>query len=174
MGISLIITTEEIQKLIEQDKGDSGRLNYILNSLNQGKKLYGSDQKYVESLVHPELPKQNDGSSQTENNMIITTTNSIDGCTIQHYLGIVSGEAVMGSNIFRDVFAGVRDIIGGRSGQYEKKFRQAKELAISEMMEQTKENDANAIVGIKIDYEMVRESMMMVSAQGTAVKIVRE
>lgn len=168
----MTITIEEIQKLIEQGKGDSGRLNHVLNSLNQGKKLHDSDQKYVERLVHPELPKQNNGSSQTENNMIITTTNSIDGSTIQQYLGIVSGEAVMGANIFRDVFAGVRDIIGGRSGQYEKKFRQAKEIAISEMVEQAKENGANAIVGIKIDYEMVRESMMMVSVQGTSVRVI--
>ena len=170
---------DSVKKLIEDGEGDAGRLSHILATLESGKSLYSSDAKYLQSLlispseIHSETDS-NVSSSIQVNSFTITTTNNIEGSKIVEYLGIVSGEAVMGANIFRDVFAGVRDVIGGRSGQYEKKFRQAKEIAIAEMTDQAKENGANAIVGIKIDYEMVRESMMMVAVQGTAVKVVSD
>jgi uncharacterized protein YbjQ (UPF0145 family) len=104
--------------------------------------------------------------------MIVTTTHHLDGRPIQSYLGIVSGEAIMGANIFRDVFSGVRDVIGGRSGAYEKELRKAKEIALREMTGQATALGANAIVGIDLDYETLGSNggMLMVTASGTAVK----
>jgi uncharacterized protein YbjQ (UPF0145 family) len=106
--------------------------------------------------------------------MITTTTDAIEGRPIARYLGLVSGEAVMGTNIFRDFFAGIRDIVGGRSGSYEKELRRAKALALEAMTEQATELGADAIVGIDLDYEAIGgndRSMLMVSANGTAVKL---
>ena len=105
--------------------------------------------------------------------MITTTTDGIDGRTITGYLGVVSGDAVMGTNIFRDMFAGIRDLIGGRSGSYEKELRKAKALAIEDMIAEAQELGADAIVGVDLDYESIGsndKSMLMVSANGTAVK----
>jgi len=102
--------------------------------------------------------------------MIITTTNNIDGRRIVDYLGIVTGEAIMGANIVRDLFASITDIVGGRSGAYEAKLKEAREVAISEMMQSARSAGANAIIGIDIDYEVVREGMMMVTVSGTAVR----
>jgi uncharacterized protein YbjQ (UPF0145 family) len=103
--------------------------------------------------------------------MLLTTTNTIDGKQIVKYHGLVTGEAILGANIFRDLFAGVRDIVGGRSASYEKELRRAKDLALQEMTEQAQALGANAIVGIDLDYETVGQggSMLMVSANGTAV-----
>lgn len=103
--------------------------------------------------------------------MLLTTTSVIDGKQIVKYHGLVSGEAILGANIFRDLFAGIRDIVGGRSAAYEKELRRAKDLAIQEMTEQAQAMGANAIVGIDLDYETVGQggSMLMVSANGTAV-----
>jgi uncharacterized protein YbjQ (UPF0145 family) len=106
--------------------------------------------------------------------MIITTTDSVDGRRITAYLGIVTGEAVMGTNIFRDFFAGIRDVVGGRSGSYEKELRRAKEVAITDMAEEAEGKGADAIVGMDLDYEHLGSgdrSMLMVSANGTAVKL---
>lgn len=106
--------------------------------------------------------------------MIVTTTESIDGKRIVKYLGIVSGEAVMGTNVFRDLFAGIRDIVGGRSGSYEKELRKAKDMAIEEMIEQADGLGADAVVGVDLDYEHIgtgERSMLMVTANGTAVKL---
>jgi uncharacterized protein YbjQ (UPF0145 family) len=106
--------------------------------------------------------------------MIISTTDGIDGRRITGYLGVVSGDAVMGANVFRDMFAGVRDIVGGRSGAYEKELKQAKRLALEEMVEEATELGADAIVGVDLDYEHLGSegrSMLMVSANGTAVKL---
>ena len=105
--------------------------------------------------------------------MITTTTDGIDGRTITGYLGVVSGDAVMGTNVFRDMFAGIRDLIGGRSGSYEKELRKAKSLAMEDMIAEAQELGADAIVGIDLDYEAIGsndKSMLMVSANGTAVK----
>ena len=105
--------------------------------------------------------------------MITTTTDGIDGRTITGYLGVVSGDAVMGTNIFRDMFAGIRDLIGGRSGSYEKELRNAKALAIEDMIAEAQELGADAVVGVDLDYESIGsndKSMLMVSANGTAVK----
>jgi uncharacterized protein YbjQ (UPF0145 family) len=103
--------------------------------------------------------------------MLLTTTSVIDGKQIVKYHGLVSGEAILGANIFKDLFAGIRDIVGGRSAAYEKELRSAKDLAIKEMIEQGQALGANAIVGIDLDYETVGQggSMLMVSASGTAV-----
>ena len=105
--------------------------------------------------------------------MLLTTTSVIDGKQITKYHGLVSGEAILGANIFRDLFAGIRDIVGGRSAAYETELRRAKELAIQEMVEQASALGANAIVGIDLDYETVGQggSMLMVSASGTAVSL---
>lgn len=105
--------------------------------------------------------------------MITTTTSSIEGRPISQYLGLVSGEAVMGANIFRDLFAGIRDIVGGRSGSYENVLRGGRDQALSELIEEGQRLGADAIVGIAIDYEAVgaSDSMMMVVITGTAVKL---
>lgn len=105
--------------------------------------------------------------------MILTTTNSIEGKKTVKYLGLVSGDAILGANIFRDFFASIRDIVGGRSAAYEKELRKAKHIALEEMQEQAKDLGANAIVGIDIDYETIgtSSSMLMVSANGTAVVV---
>jgi len=105
--------------------------------------------------------------------MLITTTNSIEGKRIVAYYGIVSGETIIGANIVRDFFASITDVIGGRSGSYEKVLREAKELALQEMSEQARKMGANAILAVDLDYETIGNngSMLMVSASGTAVKV---
>lgn len=105
--------------------------------------------------------------------VIITTTPTVEGRHITSYRGIVTGEAVMGANIFKDLFAGVRDIVGGRSGTYEKELRRARELAIAELQNAAIEKGANAVVGVDIDYETIgaNGSMLMVSVSGTAVVV---
>lgn len=103
--------------------------------------------------------------------MILTTTPGIEGKKITEYLGIVAGEAIMGANVVRDIFASITDIIGGRSGAYETKLVEARRIAFAEMEETARRLGANAVVGIDIDYEVVREGMLMVTASGTAVKV---
>ncbi|HHP7235698.1 MAG TPA: heavy metal-binding domain-containing protein [Desulfobacterales bacterium] len=105
--------------------------------------------------------------------MIITTTPNIHGKEISEYLGIVTGEAIMGANMFRDLFAGIRDIVGGRSGAYEKELRKAIKLAFEELKTAASELGANAVVGVDLDYEVLGEKngMLMVSVSGTAVRI---
>jgi len=103
--------------------------------------------------------------------MLITTTPTIQGKEIKEYLGIVNGEAILGANIVRDIFASITDIVGGRSGAYEKELNKARDIAIEEMWEKAVSLGANAVVGVDIDYEVVREGMLMVAASGTAVKI---
>lgn len=103
--------------------------------------------------------------------MLLTTTPSVEGRPIRQYLGIVAGEAIMGANVIRDIFATVTDIIGGRSGAYEEKLHQAREIALSEMAAKAERLGANAVVGVDIDYEVVREGMLMVTASGTAVMV---
>ena len=106
--------------------------------------------------------------------MLLTTTNTIEGRQITQYYGIVSGETIIGANMFKDFFAGIRDIVGGRAGSYESVLREAKEIAMKEMSEQAKSMGANAVIGIDLDYETVgaNGSMPMVTAAGTAVKYV--
>lgn len=103
--------------------------------------------------------------------MIVTTTNDIEGKKVAKYLGIVSGEAIIGANIVKDFFAGIRDIVGGRSGSYEEGLREAKDIALREMQEQAFRIGANAILAVDLDYETLGSngSMLMVSASGTAV-----
>jgi uncharacterized protein YbjQ (UPF0145 family) len=103
--------------------------------------------------------------------MLLTTTNNLEGKEIIQYFGIVSGETIIGANVFKDLFAGIRDIVGGRAGAYENVLREAKETALKEMSEQAARLGANAIIGIDLDYETVgsNSSMLMVTATGTAV-----
>ena len=103
--------------------------------------------------------------------MILTTTPTIEGMTIRRYHGIVTGEAIVGANIFRDFFAGIRDIVGGRSSAYEKELQKAREIAMEEIAEAALEQGGNAVVGIDLDYEVIGKggSMLMVSVSGTAV-----
>ena len=105
--------------------------------------------------------------------MLVLTTPTIEGKKIVKYLGLVSGEAILGANIFKDIFAGIRDIVGGRSAAYEKELRRAKELAIEEMKEEARSLGCNAVIGVDLDYETISIGqagrMLMVSASGTAV-----
>ncbi len=105
--------------------------------------------------------------------MLVLTTNTIEGKRINQYLGLVTGEAILGANIFRDLFAGIRDIVGGRSAAYEQELRKAKQIAISEMIEEAQARGGNAIIGVDLDYETISVGqgggMLMVSASGTAV-----
>lgn len=105
--------------------------------------------------------------------MIITTTSTIEGKTIVKYLGIVTGEAILGANIFRDMFAAVRDIVGGRSAAYERELGKAREIALDDLEDWAEELGANAVVGVDIDYESFGQTngMMMVSVSGTAVLV---
>ena len=105
--------------------------------------------------------------------MIVTTTNNIEGKKVIRYIGIVSGEAIIGANIVKDFFAGIRDIVGGRSGAYEEGLREAKDIALREMEQQAAALGANAILAVDLDYETLgsNSSMLMVSASGTAVVI---
>ena len=105
--------------------------------------------------------------------VLVTTTPSVEGRRITDYKGIVTGEAIMGANIFKDLFAGIRDIVGGRSATYERELRRARELAMSEVQNSAAELGANAVVGIDIDYETMgaNGAMLMVTVSGTAVVI---
>jgi uncharacterized protein YbjQ (UPF0145 family) len=105
--------------------------------------------------------------------MIITTTPTIEGRRIASYRGIVSGEAILGANVFRDFFASIRDVVGGRSGSYERVLRDGRDTAINEMIQEAQRLGANAVVGVHLDYGAVgkNEGMMMVTATGTAVTL---
>ena len=103
--------------------------------------------------------------------MIITTTPSIEGKEIKDYIGVVTGEAIMGANVFRDFFASITDIVGGRSAAYEKELNKARTVAMEEMEQQAKDLGGNAVVGVDLDYEVIRDGMLMVAVSGTAVKI---
>ncbi|GGL65319.1 heavy metal-binding domain-containing protein [Wenxinia marina] len=105
--------------------------------------------------------------------MIITTTPTVEGHQIAEYKGIVVGEAILGANVFRDLFAGIRDIVGGRSGAYEQALGEARETALRELEERAAARGATAVVGVDLDYEVIGQngSMLMVSASGTAVRL---
>ncbi len=106
--------------------------------------------------------------------MIKSTTSTLDGHQIKHYMGIVVGEAILGANIFKDLFSAISDIVGGRSGAYEAEMGRARQVAFEEMEASAKQMGADAIVGIDIDYEVIGKngSMLMVSVSGTAVRLV--
>ncbi len=115
------------------------------------------------------------GTDRTEGAgiMIVTSTDGIEGRHVSEYLGIVSGEAVMGTNVFRDLFAGITDLVGGRSGTYEEELRRAKDVALEEMKREARALGADAIVGVDLDYEHLgggSRSMLMVTTNGTAVR----
>lgn len=102
--------------------------------------------------------------------MIVTTTPTVEGRPAREYLGIVTGEAILGANIFKDLFAGIRDIVGGRSGAYEKELGRARKTALAEMEAEAARLGADAVVGVDLDFEVIN-NMLMVSASGTAVKL---
>jgi uncharacterized protein YbjQ (UPF0145 family) len=107
--------------------------------------------------------------------MLIVTTDSIEGRRVARHLGLVTGDAILGANIFRDLFAGIRDIVGGRSAAYERELREAKRIALEEMAAQARDLGANAVVGVDLDFETITMGsgggMLMVSASGTAVEL---
>jgi len=103
--------------------------------------------------------------------MIVTTTPSIEDRPIEQYLGIVTGEAILGAHIGRDFLASITDIVGGRSREYEEEVRKAREIALKEMASEAEAKVADAVVGVDIDYEVIRQGMLMVAASGTAVKL---
>jgi uncharacterized protein YbjQ (UPF0145 family) len=106
-----------------------------------------------------------------EAKMIITTTPTVEGQTIKEYLGVVTGEAILGAHVGRDFMASITDIVGGRSAAYEEEVRKARKIALEEMSSEATREGANAVVGVDIDYEVIRQGMLMVSASGTAVRI---
>jgi uncharacterized protein YbjQ (UPF0145 family) len=105
--------------------------------------------------------------------MIVSTTTALEGRPVREYLGIVTGEVIVGANIFKDLFAGIRDIVGGRSGSYESTLRDARQTAIAELTAEAQALGADAVIGVDLDYEVLGQggSMLMVSASGTAVKL---
>lgn len=105
--------------------------------------------------------------------MLLTTTPSVEGKSITKYCGVIAGEAILGANLFKDLFASVRDLVGGRSGTYERELQKAREIALKELEDRARELGANAVVGIDLDYEILGQkgSMLMVSASGTAVVV---
>jgi uncharacterized protein YbjQ (UPF0145 family) len=105
--------------------------------------------------------------------MIVTTTPSIEGQRITRYLGLVTGEAILGANVFKDLFAGIRDIVGGRSASYERELQRARDVAVQELTGRAQALGANAVVGVDLDYEVLGQGngMLMVSASGTAVVV---
>ena len=105
--------------------------------------------------------------------MIITTTPGIEGKRVLDYKGVIAGEAILGANMFKDMFAGIRDLVGGRSGTYEKELQKAREIALEELEQKARDLGANAVIGVDIDYEVLGQGngMLMVSASGTAVVV---
>ncbi|MDH1701295.1 heavy metal-binding domain-containing protein [Comamonas terrigena] len=105
--------------------------------------------------------------------MIVTTTPTIEGRSITRYCGVVAGEAILGANMFKDMFAGIRDLVGGRSATYERELQKAREIALRELQERAAALGANAVVGVDLDYEVLGQGngMLMVSASGTAVVV---
>ena len=102
--------------------------------------------------------------------MILSTTPTLEGKTIREYRGIVVGEAILGANIFKDLFAGIRDIVGGRSGAYETALAEARKIALTEMQDRARQLGGNAVVGVDLDYEVIN-NMLMVAASGTSVTV---
>ena len=103
--------------------------------------------------------------------MLMTTTPSVEGQRIVRYCGVITGEAILGANVFKDLFAGIRDIVGGRSATYERELQRARDIAMEELAERARQLGANAVVGVDLDYEVLGQNnvMLMVSASGTAV-----
>lgn len=103
--------------------------------------------------------------------MIVTTTNGVEGRPVREYISVVAGETVLGVNIFKDITAAFRDIVGGRSGKYEEEVRKGRETSLAEMVTRATELGADAVIGVKVDYETVGGQMLMITACGTAVKL---
>jgi uncharacterized protein YbjQ (UPF0145 family) len=143
----------------------------FLSKISKGKAKTIVIRKKVVILQHRTTTSMN--TSKKETIMTLSTTPQIEGHTIREYKGIVTGETIIGANMFKDFFAGIRDIVGGRAGSYEKVLAEAKDTSLKEMMQRAEALGANAIVGIDIDYETIgaNNSMLMVATSGTAVVI---
>lgn len=109
--------------------------------------------------------------AERPSDFLMTTTTVVEGRPVQQYLGVVTGEAILGANLVRDFFASITDIVGGRSGAYEQELRRAREIALEEMAQEAVGRGANGVIGIDLDYEVVGNGMLMVSASGTAVRL---
>jgi uncharacterized protein YbjQ (UPF0145 family) len=143
---------------------------------SQGKGMFPRLPEEAGSSFFPEKKCNisNGGITNDKNkHMILTTTNTIEGRPVQQYLGVISSETIIGANIFKDIFAGLRDIVGGRSGTYERVIQEAKDSAMAELSQKAQQLGANAIIGIDLDFETVgaKGSMLMVVATGTAVQV---
>lgn len=124
-------------------------------------------------MANPWRATEGDDNRVGGGRIIVTTTPSVEGRPVRDYLGIVTGEAIVGANLFRDIFANIRDIVGGRSGSYERVLKEARASAIGELEAEAARLGANAVVGVDLDYEVIGDtgSMLMVSASGTAVRV---
>jgi uncharacterized protein YbjQ (UPF0145 family) len=124
-------------------------------------------------MVNPWRTTEGDNGRTASGRIIVTTTPTVEGRPVRDYLGIVTGEAIVGANLFRDMFANIRDIVGGRSGSYERVLKEARASAIGELEAEAARLGANAVVGVDLDYEVIGDtgSMLMVSASGTAVRV---
>lgn len=120
---------------------------------------------------HDDGQHKGGGNANAATDFIVTTTHNIDGRPVRTYLGVVTGEVIVGANLFRDLFASIRDIVGGRSGAYEEVLARAREQALGEMRQRAAALGANAVIGVDLDYQVIgsKGSMLMVSATGTAV-----
>jgi len=124
-------------------------------------------------FLHPKRSEYGDiwGPFKKQNNMIISTTSSLDQRPAKEYHGLVAGETIIGANLFRDFFASIRDVVGGRAGSYERVLKEAKDTAIREMEDKARALGGNAVIGVDLDYETIGDKMLMVVASGTAVTI---
>lgn len=143
--------------------------DFIFNTKNCARSIkYSSPFSQLYSKIFEIRQEQ---TTKFATQMILSTTSNLEGHQVENYLGIVSGETIIGANIFKDFFASITDIVGGRSSAYEQVLREAKATAMSEMEMQARQLGANAIIGIDLDYETIREGMLMVTVSGTAVKV---
>jgi uncharacterized protein YbjQ (UPF0145 family) len=126
------------------------------------------NQATIASRSDTVLPKSSGGSALA---VLVTTTNTIEGRPVKQYLGLACGETILGVNVFKDLAAGFRNIVGGRAGKYEEELRRGRETAIAEMVSVATEMGADAVIGVDIDYETVGGQMLMITAAGTAVKL---
>jgi uncharacterized protein YbjQ (UPF0145 family) len=133
----------------------------------------GIERPYRISRIRSGPREAVDESEEIRMSMILTTTATVEGKPAREYLGIVTGEAILGANVVRDFFAGIRDIVGGRAGAYEKELRKAREIALAELEAEALRRGADAVIGIDLDYETVGQggSMLMVSVSGTAIRL---
>ena len=163
----LRLLIERIERLEEEKKGIADDIRDVYSEA----KARGYDAKILRQILR--LRKMETHDRQEMEAMIMSTTTASEGRPVREYLGIVTGEVIVGANIFKDLFASVRDIVGGRSGSYETTLRDARKTALDEIAQEARALGADAVIGIDLDYEVLGQggSMLMVTASGTAVKL---